>query len=151
MVLLIGYGNRLRRDDGAGVALPAMVDRGSPPGSVRAIQAHQLLPEMAEEIALPEINGVIFFDACLAQEGINSVGVVSLSPTSGWSTLGHHLTPELLLAYSWKLYGRIPPAWLVTVPGEDFGHGEGFSDRTRAHLADANRRARTLVMRLAGH
>jgi hydrogenase maturation protease len=150
VVLLIGYGNRLRRDDGAGAVLPAMVERGSPPGSVRAIEAHQLVPEMAEEIAAPEVAGVIFFDACPAHGGMNSVGAVRLSPSPAGNPLGHHLTPELLLEYSWKLYGRIPSAWLVTVPGEDFGHGEGFSDRTRAHLAEADRMARILVMRLAG-
>ncbi|ADI85472.1 hydrogenase maturation protease [Geobacter sulfurreducens] len=150
MILLIGYGNRLRRDDGAGAVLPAMVVGGSLPGSVRAVEAHQLLPEMAEEIAAPEVTGVIFFDACPAAGGMSSVAALPLTASSDEGALGHHLAPELLLAYAGKLYGRTPPAWLVTVPGEDFGYGEGFSDRARANLAEAEHVARALVWRLSG-
>jgi hydrogenase maturation protease len=148
VILAIGYGNWLRRDDGAGLELLRMVEQGCAGSEVRCIEAQQLLPEMAAEMASPEVTGVIFLDARPADSGGNGeegARVTMLTPLSDASSLGHHLTPETLLAYAWKLYGRTLPAWLVTVPGEDFGHGEGFSEGVKRSLPAAWERTNELL------
>ena len=62
--LVIGYGNSLRRDDGAGLLLAASVaaDMAAAGEPVRLVQVQQLAPELAEEIAAPHVGGVIFVD-----------------------------------------------------------------------------------------
>ncbi|WP_298440124.1 hydrogenase maturation protease [Geobacter sp.] len=147
MVLLIGYGNVLRRDDGAGVALAGIVARGA--GSeVRVIETQQLLPELAAELAAPGVTGAIFCDARPAgpPDG-EPVRLSRIAPAFGGSSLGHHLDPEALLALAEHLYGAAPPAWLVTVAGHDFGHGEGFSPEVRDALATAEEMVRALIAR----
>ena len=47
------------------------------------------------------------------------------------------VSPALLLRMAAQLFGHAPAAWLVTVPGWDFDHGEALSPSTRAQLARA--------------
>ena len=48
--LVIGYGNELRGDDGAGIMVARRIAENPPPG-VRSIVARQLTPELADELA----------------------------------------------------------------------------------------------------
>ncbi|WP_366949723.1 hydrogenase [Geobacter sp.] len=140
----------LRRDDGAGVALAGRVARGAGPG-VKLIETQQLLPELAEELAAPGVAAAIFCDARLADATDGEpVRLSRISPVCAGSSLGHHLAPEELLALADGLYGAAPPAWLVTVAGHDFGHGEGFSTEVRHALATAEQMVGVLIAAESG-
>ena len=141
MILLIGYGNDLRRDDGAGLVLAGIIEQSwrKLGVAVTRLSAHQLLPELAEEIARPEISAVVFVDAraVAAGEVDPRVRVQPISVDTQSPSLGHHLDPATLLAYADWLYAGQPPAWLVTVPAADFGYGEGLSEMVQQALAAA--------------
>lgn len=141
MILLIGYGNDLRRDDGVGLVLAGLIEQSwrALGVAVTRLSVHQLLPELAEEIAGPEISAVVFVDArAVTSEEVNpQVQVQSLAVETQSPSLGHHLNPASLLAYADLLYGRQPPAWLVTVPAADFGYGEGLSEVVQQVLGAA--------------
>jgi hydrogenase maturation protease len=126
-IVVIGYGNSLRRDDGAGVRFAeAIVDAWRATGQpARLLTSVQLLPEMAEEFA-GQAPAVVFVDASAELESA-SIRIAEVEPHSNQASLGHHLSPATLLVYAALLYGRSPRAWLVTIPGHDFAHGEGFS------------------------
>jgi hydrogenase maturation protease len=137
-ILLIGYGNTLRRDDGAGVKLAerlavAMWAIGRP---VKLLTVPQLVPELAADIADDSVAAVIFVDAAagLFPPEITIHRIDRANPTP---SLGHHLDPTALLTYAELLYGRSAPAWLVTVPGIDFGHGECLSPSVQRLLCNA--------------
>lgn len=136
-LLFIAYGNTLRHDDGAGLALaekvlPLLRSQGH---LVNLVAVQQLTPELALELTDPALNAVYFFDTALEQESagiqIRDISVVQTTPV-----LGHHLIPSALLLYATYLYGVCPPAWLVTIPGSDFALGEGFSPTTAGYLAN---------------
>jgi hydrogenase maturation protease len=154
MFLVIGYGNRLRRDDGAGPELLKMILENGGFNDIRAIEVHQLVPELAEEIALHDVAAVLFFDAGVgtvrpnAQGAGCNVGLSKLDGTTATPSLGHYCDPSTLLLYAELLHGSKPPAWLVTIPGEDFGFGEGFSELTRSSLAVAQEMVFDLLRRL---
>ena len=136
-LLFIAYGNTLRRDDGAGLALAEKVrsllcEQG---WQVELIAIQQLTPELALEIADPALQAVCFFDTAVEAHP-NAIQMQRLGDQESASVLGHHLIPSALLLYAQRLYGVCPPAWLVTVPGYDFALGEGFSAQTAGHLAD---------------
>jgi hydrogenase maturation protease len=141
MILLIGYGNDLRRDDGAGLVLAGIIEQSWHilGVAVKSLAVHQLLPELAEEIARPEISAVVFVDARAVAAGeINpQIQVQRLVFETQSPSLGHHLNPKTVLAYAGWLYGWQPPAWLVTVPAVDFGYGEGLSKMVQQALAAA--------------
>lgn len=141
MILLISYGNNLRRDDGAGLVLAETIEQvwQSQKVAVRRVAVHQLTPELAEDIARPEVGAVVFMDTRMVAAGDANPGV-QVQPLSAHSqspSLGHHLDPAVLLFYAKRLYGRRPPAWLVTVPGTDFDYGQGLSEPTQKALAAA--------------
>lgn len=118
-MLVIGYGNSLRGDDGIGPAIADRVADWNLP-QVRSTSVHQLTPELAAELA--KVDRVVFVDARI--EG-DTVKVEPLEPEAGNLLLGHSLTPRSVLGLSQWLYGRVPQAWLISVPGECFD----FSDR----------------------
>jgi hydrogenase maturation protease len=150
VILLIGYGNDLRRDDGAGLILAATIEQAWQVlgVAVKRLSVHQLLPELAEEIARPEVTAVVFVDAQVVAVGEVEphVRMQPLTVEAQSPSLGHHLTPATLLLYADKLYGRRPPAWLVTVPAIDFGYGEGLSRMVQQALTAAQ----TLPVELLG-
>ncbi len=120
-VLVIGYGNPLRGDDGVGYKAAERMRRLP----VNVIACHQLAPELAEPISGSDL--VIFIDACCDNSSGKVVSrplVPDDAPRNGFS---HRVSPSALLAGAEQLYGRHPEAVLFTVSGEFFGFGETFS------------------------
>jgi hydrogenase maturation protease len=139
-VLVIGYGNELRRDDGAGPAVARAVARGGEEG-VRAVAVPQLMPELAEAVA--GAGRVIFVDARVGTEG--GVRVQPVSPAVGSAAWGHTSDPGWLLALAEAVFDTAPEAWLVTVSAADFAFGVGLSETARAALAEATEQVRQLA------
>jgi hydrogenase maturation protease len=144
-ILVIGYGNALRRDDGAGPALAVEVAAYlSRKGiQVRLISASQLVPEMAIVIAEEEPAIVLFVDTFMdtfvdraAREPSSGIQIMPIGPETASPTLGHQLGPAMVLTIAALLYESHPRAWLVTIPGVDFAHGEGFSEGVEKLLQD---------------
>ena len=119
--MVIGYGNELRGDDGIGQRIANIVDSWHL-STVKSLAFHQLTPELAAKLA--EVNLAIFVDASIHE----NMQVESLSSTEYHHSMGHFTDPKSLLALSHFLYGYAPPAWLISIPGENFE----LSDRLSA-------------------
>ena len=133
-VLVIGYGNSLRRDDGAGLVLAgALVDQWREHDLPAALlTAHQLNPELAEDIAQSGAGIVVFVDAEDAQASTGALVELAQVYAEYMSpSLGHHLTPAVVILYARQLYAFRGSAWIISVPGYDFAHGEGLSEATQ--------------------
>lgn len=122
-ILVIGYGNTLRGDDGVGPFVAVAVSKWQLPGVI-ALERHQLTAELAEPVARAAV--AIFVDARLDQEaGAGSAHM--LEPSDCKSCTAHASDPCGLLALANAVYGHSPAAWLVSVPGVDFSVREGLS------------------------
>lgn len=135
-LLIIGYGNELRRDDGVGPRLAARVAAWERPG-VRCLSVHQLTPELADLLA--EAREVIFVDASANGPGLR---IQSLVPDAACCLDPHHSSPAALLSLCQVLYGQAPSAWLLTIAAPDLGHGEGLSSAAEIGLDEAAHRVR---------
>ncbi|HVP64249.1 MAG TPA: hydrogenase maturation protease [candidate division Zixibacteria bacterium] len=126
MLLIIGYGNPLRGDDGIGPAVMDALENSPIAARAELLQRHQLGPELAEQVAAAD--AVIFVDA----SAVGTPGEIRTrklqAPEVATSDLTHHVSPEVLLATARELYGRAPNAALVTVSGESFEVGAVMSD-----------------------
>lgn len=161
MILLIAYGNPLRQDDAAGLRLAERMAehwQQAMSAPVRHVAAQQLTPELAVEIAGPQVAAVLFVDTRATTELAGAVQIAPLAPPDTSSpSLGHHFQPDVLLAYAALLLEDrpAPPAWLVTVPGVVFEHGEGLSETAsaaiEAALASHDRPLRQLLHDLAAN
>ncbi|NER28456.1 MAG: hydrogenase maturation protease [Symploca sp. SIO1C4] len=134
-ILVIGYGNDLRSDDGVGQRVANAVATWGMP-QVRSLAVVQLTPELAE--SLNSCKFVVFVDAYGASEKICAVQVHPLKPLdTGNFLLGHTSEPRSLLALTQALYNYYPRAWLVTIPAVNFELGETISAIAQQGLATA--------------
>ena len=139
MFLLIACGNSLRQDDSAGLrlaeALAAAWEAAARP--IRLVIVQQLTPELALEIARPEICEVLFVDTRVARDVYDvAVETTAISPTLGSPSLGHHLSPETLMFLTQALFDARKDliARQLTVPGFEFAHSEKLSEPCQAIL-----------------
>lgn len=139
-LLVIGYGNTLRSDDGVGPRVAAAVDELGLPG-VAALVRHQLTPELAEPIS--SARAVVFVDA--AADASTEVRLRPLEPADGAQLMAHAADPRSLLAFAQQLFGRCPPAWWLTIPVENLGFGEELSPVARRGCEIALDKIRTLA------
>lgn len=126
MILVIGIGNTLRRDDGAGwLFAQALADELRMAGAeVDLILQHQLTPELAEFAAEQAPQHLVFVDASTA---VDEVALTAIAPGPGAAPVSHHLTPATILAIAHRLYGVSGRGWLVQLAARDLEHGEGLS------------------------
>ncbi|RPH35826.1 hydrogenase maturation protease [bacterium] len=130
--LLIGYGNTLRGDDGAGICAAERAS-GRFPG-VDILTVHELQPELAETMS--RYADVIFLDAAVEGSGIR---VVTLEPAADSRPDGSHAhSPATLLSLCHSLYGRVPGrSLLIAIPGRTFEFGENLSPFTEEMVEQA--------------
>jgi hydrogenase maturation protease len=139
-ILIIGYGNTLRNDDGVGVRTAEAIETKNWPDT-RVITTHQLTPELAEDIA--GVDRVIFVDATLSE--CVDTRLQSLEIPTGWRFFGHAETPESLLAFTRSIYEKTPLAYGVYIPAVNCEFGEELSDVTRQGMDQAIALIETLI------
>jgi hydrogenase maturation protease len=133
--LIIGIGNTLRSDDGAGAAVCARVQEAL--GDAVEVQiVHQLTPELCAPIS--QAREVIFVDAH-AESAAGTLGIVSVQPLAadGLSAFTHDFTPAALLAAARELFGQAPPALMVTIGAQSFELGETLSPKVAEAVSHA--------------
>ncbi|WP_428644145.1 hydrogenase maturation protease [Roseibium sp.] len=134
-MLLIGYGNPGRGDDGLGPAFSdAIAARGVP--GLEVDTDYQLVAEHALAIASHDV--VVFADAEIG--GKEPYSFRETAPGSPEVLGSHSLGPETVLALCETLYGAKPKAFVLGIAGHDYGEvKEGLSEKAAANLAAAER------------
>jgi hydrogenase maturation protease len=150
-ILIIGYGNPNREDDGVAWHIleklathfdvplsPALAaDEFEPDRYPHLVFELQLFPEMAE--TMTDYDYVCFVDAHTGAYE-EEVRVVTIDPHFQASPFTHHLTPESCLVIAQTLYGHAPQGLMVTVRGYYFGYKTELSEQTTAHADEAKAR-----------
>lgn len=140
-VLVLGYGNLDRQDDGAAwhvlarimeeVGLPRPdsidVDMYFEDKDIHFLFQLQLLPEIAYD--LDHYDFAVLIDAHTGAIP-NKVNVEELSPKFQASPLTHHLTANSLLSIAQQMHGKYPKAILVSVRGYQFEFTQKLSSTT---------------------
>ncbi len=140
-VLVIGYGNTLRSDDGVGQQVATLVDQWELP-YIRSYAVHQLTPELAAELAT--VQRAIFIDAYPESTTVQVHPLTDEVPETT-NCLGHTSNPRSLLTLAKQVYGVAPAAWWVLIPAVNFDFGEEFSPTTEAAIAVALEKIKQLV------
>ncbi|MDR3493141.1 MAG: hydrogenase maturation protease [Ancalomicrobiaceae bacterium] len=141
--LVIGYGNTLRSDDGAG---PKVAEVLAEAGTAVLLR-HQLVPELADE--LKHCTIVVFVDAVATLTpgavAIRQIAAEAAADGSDASGLTHHCSPETLLLLADRLYGARPRAYLVTLGAASFELGDELSSAVAAAVPVAAAAVRQLI------
>ena len=110
-LLVIGYGNTLRGDDGVGPKVAEAVEALQLPG-VHTLVCQQLSPEHAEPISRARV--VVFVDA--AVDAPREVQLRKLEPGETSQLMAHAADPRTMLALARDVFGHVPEAWWLTIP-----------------------------------
>ena len=142
-ILILGYGNPLRGDDGLGWRAAEALSNDFAEG-MEIRTCHQLLPEVAEPVS--RADTIFFIDAARDGEP-GELRCTPLNPEKAAARFTHQLSPAGILSLSDELYGRVPKAFLLSICGESFELGEKLSPVVVATLP----RLTGLVRELAKH
>jgi hydrogenase maturation protease len=117
-LLIIGYGNPLRGDDGFGYqAAERLRDLIHDP-DIEILAVHQLTPELMDPLS--RAGQAIFLDATTGPTpGEVQERIVEPDPAAA-RNFTHHFTPETLVASARALFGRAAPSTLITCAGTQF-------------------------------
>lgn len=139
-ILVVGYGNPLRMDDGAGTAAAERIRALGIPG-VEVRTAHQLVPEMAEDFAL--YDAVVLVDA--AVDGL-PVSFFKVKHLRKGGTLSHHCDASLIASLLAGLYRSKTPVYACTIRGESFHLGEDMTLPVKLRICEAVERIHAFIM-----
>jgi hydrogenase maturation protease len=138
-LLVIGYGNTLRRDDGVGPRVAEAVEKLKLPG-VRTLVCQQLSPEHAAPISLAKT--VIFVDA--AVDAPRQVQLRRLEPNNTSQLMAHAADPRTLLALSRDVFGQVPHAWWLTIPAMNLEFSEELTPEAERGCVEAVEKIQSL-------
>ena len=145
-VLVIGYGNPLRSDDGVGWRIAEAL-RHEWRDRIRVLTGQQLVPEWAADLATVDVAFLV--DASVGSRGPLRPRRLTTNDARTPLMDGHTLAPLDLVRLATEVYGHQPVTYLVSVPAEDFDFGQSLSPGTRAYAARAlellNRRLAVLL------
>jgi len=135
-ILIHGYGNPGRRDDGLGVVFSERMEawaRGRGLAYIRTDCDYQL--HIEDAAALAEADEVYFVDA--SKTDIDSFRLSDVQPESRPGFTGHSVTPGYVLYLCETLYARRPACRLLEIRGTDWEMGEGLSEEAARNLERA--------------
>jgi len=138
-LLVIGYGNTLRGDDGVGPRVAEAVAALNLPG-VQTLTCQQLSPEHAAPISLAQT--VIFVDAAVDAAG--EVQFRRLAPSDTAQLMAHAADPRTMLALSRDVFGHIPQAWWLTIPAVKTDFCEQLTPEAQRGFTEAVEKIQTL-------
>jgi len=131
-ILVIGYGNPGRQDDGLGPAAAAEIERLGW-ANLTVLDNYQLSIEDAMDVAAHD--QVWFVDA--AKAGPSPYVVHELVPAARIGFTSHILAPEAILAIARQYFGRSPQAFLLAIRGYEFELVEALTPAARDNLQAA--------------
>jgi len=138
--LLIGVGNTLRGDDGAGVRVVQQLAERFP--SITAVCTQELVPELAEIIA--DCDRLFCIDASVRCSELH-ISMLHACPEVAVRG-SHNQSLEQLLSLAVELYRRRPAeAVLVEIPASCFPFGDTLSPHTAAMAEECFTRVSEMI------
>lgn len=132
-VLVVGYGNPLRGDDGLGWHAAGLLEADPRLRGAQVLWQHQLTPELALDFSRASL--VVLIDVSVDQ----APGVILVRPLDTpagrvGSTSTHHTDPASLVALARGLWGAAPEVIIVSVGAGSLEVGETLSPVVAAAL-----------------
>lgn len=124
-VVLVGFGNEYRKDDGLGIKLLDFIEDER----IKKVKVQELSYSILDDIR--DFDIVIFIDASIEGEGVIFRKV---EKKQKFSPLTHHLTPEELLIWAEFINKKSYEFYLLSIRGYDFDFGEEVSEKAKKNL-----------------
>ena len=134
-ILVIGYGNPGRRDDGLGPAFAARLETLRLPGVTVEVD-YQLAIEHAHLVAQHDV--VVFADAAADIGDQSPFYLRSLAPAANADYSSHSVSPHAVLHLAAQCFGAHAGGWLLGIRPIDLeSFAEGLTPGAEANLSAA--------------
>lgn len=131
-ILVYGYGNPGRQDDGLGYETARIIEAGNY-NNVISDYNYQLNVEDA--VALSDTDAVIFVDASTAACEPFEFYKIEAEKSAAFTT--HSMSPESVLSICRDVYSRQPLAYVLAIRGYEWELIEGLTDKAAENLTKA--------------
>lgn len=135
-VLIYGYGNPGRQDDGLGIAYVDAIEewaRKEGLAHLRFDSNYQLNIEDADNIA--GLDYVLFVDA--SKENISDVKLTDVVPSCKVEFTMHAVSPNFVVDLCQQIYQEAPKAYLLHIKGYEWTLQEGLTSMAERNLKKA--------------
>ena len=135
-ILVYGYGNPGRQDDGLGVLLSEKIEEWAREKELNHLQTdsnYQLNIEDASRISAFDL--VIFADA--SQEDIKGYAFTPLKPSPKMDFTMHSVSPAFILNLCHEVYHKKPLAYLLHIRGYEWEFMKDMTPEARKNLEEA--------------
>lgn len=136
-ILVYGYGNPGRQDDGLGIQLVNELETWAREKGIDQVcfdTNYQLNIEDAEIIS--NYDMVIFADASV-EEMASGVALTSVSGENELTFTTHAASPGYIVHLCRKLFEKVPKAYLLHLKGYEWEFKEGLSHKAQVNLGEA--------------
>jgi hydrogenase maturation protease len=135
-ILIYGYGNPGREDDGLGIELVKLLEEWSIASGIQGMEFdsnYQLNIEDAEGISGKDI--VVFMDASI--EDIEDFILTEVTGESEVTFTTHAASPGYIVKLCYDLFGKCPRVYLLHIKGYQWEFKEGLSEQAKNNLQKA--------------
>lgn len=135
-ILIYGFGNPGRQDDGLGVLAAEKIEKWSKKEKINSINVdynYQLNIEDAAEMTDRDI--VIFIDA--SKEEINDYLFTRIRPSNKLEFTTHSISPSYLLNLCEIIYDKSPEAYLLHIKGYKWDFLGDMTEEAKSNLRKA--------------
>jgi hydrogenase maturation protease len=135
-ILIYGYGNPGRQDDGLGIFLSERIDNWIKQENIQSVKVdynYQLNIEDAVEIAGKDM--VIFVDA--SKEKISDYSFTRVKPSDRLQFTTHTVSPSYLLNLCEVFYNKKPDVYLLHIKGYKWDFMENITEEAINNLKKA--------------
>ncbi len=132
-ILLYGYGNPGRQDDGLGNVFIDRIEEWIKKQGIEGIELdsnYQLNIEDAEAISGKDL--AIFIDASV--EDIEDYCISKVTESSEITYTTHAASPGYIVDLCKQIYGKAPVTYLVHIKGVEWAFKEGLTEKAVSHL-----------------
>lgn len=143
-ILIYGYGNPGRQDDGLGIALTEQLEQWVEENQIAGVEFdsnYQLNIEDASAIAQKDL--VVFADA--SEEDIKDFCLSRVDGSSKVTFTTHAASPGYIVQLCKELFQEEPIVLLLHIKGYEWAFREGLSDRAMQNLEHTLRYMQTLL------
>ena len=135
-ILIYGYGNPGREDDGLGIELVKLLEEWSKQSGLTGIEFdsnYQLNIEDAEAVSTKDL--VVFADA--STEEIEDFVFTEVTGEKDISFTTHAASPGYIVKLCSDLFGKYPQVYLLHIKGYQWKFKEGISEKAEKNLEKA--------------
>jgi len=144
-ILIYGYGNPGRQDDGLGKALVELAEEWVQNNNLENISLDIGYQLLVEDVTLIESKDLIIFVDATMDERIAEFDLAPVEADDRETFTMHQVSPGFILALYETLYGPAPPAYLLQIRGYEWELKESVSPGGRENLAEAWRALRQIL------